>query len=126
MVDAAIIAINGGVVQRFLYSLRRLFYGRINISHLSAGSATVTLDEKSPTFFDQYLDEIVYFFEVSRRNIVVIEDIDRFEDSLIFETLRSLYILLNSAPQIKRPIRFIYAIKDSIFEDRKSVVWERV
>lgn len=100
-----------------VYSLRRLFYGRINISHLSAGSATVTLDEKSPTFFDQYLDEIVYFFEVSRRNIVVIEDIDRFEDSLIFETLRSLNILLNSAPQIKRPIRFIYAIKDSIFDN---------
>lgn len=99
------------------YALRLLFHGRINISQFSAGSATVTLDEKSPTYFDQYLDEIVYFFEASRRNIVIIEDIDRFEDSLIFETLRSLNILLNNAPQVKKPIRFIYAIKDSIFDN---------
>lgn len=93
-----------------------LFYGKLHIQQLSAGSATVTLNESSVSYFDQYLDEIVYFFEVSDRDVVLFEDIDRFNDSHIFETLRALNTLLNASPQIKKPIRFIYAIKDSIFD----------
>lgn len=99
-----------------IVSTRALLHGRINIRQFSAGPAAVTLDEKSVSYFDQYLDEIVYFFETSKRNIVIFEDIDRFNDSHIFETLRSLNALLNASPQIKKPIRFIYAIKDSIFD----------
>ena len=93
-----------------------LFYGKLHIQQFSAGSATVTLNESSVSYFDQYLDEIVYFFEVSNRDIVLFEDIDRYNDSHIFETLRALNTLLNTSPQIKKPIRFIYAIKDSIFD----------
>lgn len=94
----------------------RLFYGKMHIQQFSAGSATVTLSESSVSYFDQYLDEIVYFFEVSGRDVVLFEDIDRFNDSHIFETLRALNTLLNASRQIKKPIRFIYAIKDSIFD----------
>ncbi|KRA10532.1 DNA-binding protein [Pseudomonas sp. Root569] len=93
-----------------------LFYGKLHIKQFSAGAATVTLNESSVSYFDQYLDEIVYFFEVSGRDVVLFEDIDRFNDSHIFETLRALNTLLNASPQIKKPIRFIYAIKDSIFD----------
>ncbi len=93
-----------------------LFYGKLHIQQFSAGSATVTLNESSVSYFDQYLDEIVYFFEVSDRDVVLFEDIDRFNDSHIFEALRALNTLLNASPQIKKPIRFIYAIKDSIFD----------
>lgn len=96
--------------------VRWLFYGKLHIKQFSAGSATVTLDDNSVSYFDQYLDEIVYFFEVSDRDIVIFEDIDRFNDSHIFETLRALNTLLNASPQIETPIRFIYAIKDSIFD----------
>lgn len=92
------------------------FNGKLHIQQFSAGSATVTLNESSVSYFDQYLDEIVYFFEVSDRDIVLFEDIDRYNDSHIFETLRALNTLLNTSPQIKKPIRFIYAIKDSIFD----------
>lgn len=103
--------------------VRWQLYGKLHIKQLSAGSATVSLDETSVSYFDQYLDEIVYFFEVSERDIVIFEDIDRFNDSHIFETLRALNTLLNASPQIKKPIRFIYAIKDSIF-DRIGLVAE--
>jgi hypothetical protein len=99
------------------YLFRWLLHGRVHIKQFSAGPAAVTLDEKSVSYFDQYLDEIVYFFETSKHRIVIFEDIDRFNDSHIFETLRSLNTLLNAAPQIEnRPVRFIYAIKDSIFD----------
>ncbi len=98
-------------------TLRWLYYGKLQIKQLSAGSATVTLNDNSVSYFDQYLDEIVYFFDISDRNIVIFEDIDRFNDSHIFETLRALNTLLNASPQIEKPIRFIYAIKDSIFDN---------
>lgn len=107
-----------------IVAARALLHGRIHIRQFSAGPAAVTLDEKSVSYFDQYLDEIVYFFETSKRDIVIFEDIDRFNDSHIFETLRSLNALLNASPQIKKPIRFIYAIKDSIF-DRVSLEHEK-
>ena len=107
-----------------IVAARALLHGRIHIRQFSAGPAAVTLDAKSVSYFDQYLDEIVYFFETSKRDIVIFEDIDRFNDSHIFETLRSLNALLNASPQIKKPIRFIYAIKDSIF-DRVSLEHEQ-
>ncbi len=94
-------------------------YGRVQIRQLSAGAATVTLDDHSVSYFDQYLDEIVYFFEVSTYNIVIFEDIDRFNDPRIFETLLALNTLLNAQRGDAHPIQFIYAIKDSIFDQAK-------
>lgn len=115
-IGAWVHAIICGIAAGIAFLLRWRFYGKIHIKQFSAGSATVTLDDNSVSYFDQYLDEIVYFFEVSDRNVVIFEDIDRFNDSHIFETLRALNTLLNASPQIEKPIRFIYAIKDSIFD----------
>jgi hypothetical protein len=75
------------------------------------------LTNPSSSYFDQYLDEIVYFFERTKYDVVIIEDVDRFNDPYIFETLRELNILLNTSKQITpRTITFLYAVKDSIFE----------
>lgn len=87
------------------------------------GTSAVSLslnpsDESS--YFDKYLVEILYFFESTKYDIVVFEDIDRFENLYIFENLRQLNTILNTTKQIKRKIRFIYAVKDSIFT--KSVL----
>ncbi len=73
---------------------------------------------KSESYFDQYLDEIVYFFESLRKiEIVIFEDLDRFDDPGIFEALRELNTLLNNSKQTDgRSIKFIYALRDSIFE----------
>ncbi len=102
----------------FMLALGALFHNRIRIEKFSAGAATISLSAESTTFFDEYLDEIVYFFEVTGRNIVIFEDIDRFDDPHIFETLRALNTLLNGAKQLSgHSICFIYAIKDSIFDE---------
>ncbi|AGN20025.1 YobI family P-loop NTPase [Corynebacterium glutamicum] len=97
-------------------SVRKLTYGRIHIKQLSVPSASITLDKESGSFFDQYLDEIVHFFSVTKKRIIIFEDIDRFDDPHIFETLRALNEVLNKSPNIGEPVRFIYAIKDSIFD----------
>jgi len=96
----------------------RLAHNRLQLNQVTAGSATISLAPKSATYFDQYLDEIVYLFEIDAVDLIIFEDIDRFDDPHIFETLRSLNTLLNGAKQLDgRAIRFIYAIKDSIFDE---------
>jgi hypothetical protein len=98
-----------------VFLVRRTFHNRLWVEKFVAGPATLTLS-KSGSYFDEYLDEIVYFFEATDYDVVIFEDIDRFNDPHIFETLRELNTLLNNSRQLSRKIRFIYAIKDSIFE----------
>ena len=66
--------------------------------------------------FNRNMDEIVYFFEATGYQVVIIEDLDRFESTNIFVTLRELNNLLNHYEKIKSKITFIYAIKDDMFE----------
>lgn len=62
---------------------------------------------------DSFMDDILYIFEAGRYEIVIIEDLDRFKDPLIFEDLRRINNILNSATN--KNISFIYAVRDNIF-----------
>ena len=97
------------------FGVLALSHNRIAIKGVKVATADIALSSDSTTYFDQYLDEIIYFFEITRRDIVIFEDIDRFDDPQIFETLRALNTLLNASKQLAGNIRFVYAIKDSIF-----------
>lgn len=71
--------------------------------------------------FDKDLDEIMYFFEMTKYKTVFFEDLDRLETPEIFIHLHELNYLLNNDDSIgRKPIRFVYAVKDNIFvaEDR--------
>ena len=81
---------------------------------LKAGALTVSLEPNSSSYFDQYLDEIIYFFEVSKTSVVLIEDVDRFDDAVVFDTLRALNTLVNGSGQVGRRVVFVYAIRDSV------------
>lgn len=98
------------------FAVLGLFHNRIQIRQVKVAEADIALSSDAVNYFDQYLDEVVYFFEVTKCDVVIFEDIDRFNDPHIFETLRALNTLLNGAGQLhRRHIRFIYAIKDSVF-----------
>jgi len=99
------------------YVLRLLNTSRFNKINLSKGE--VEFDEKSESsVLNKHLDEILYFFEVTKFDIVVFEDLDRFNDPEIFTKLREINILVNQSLQIGRHIVFIYAIKDDMFKDK--------
>lgn len=74
-------------------------------------------NENQDTIFNKNMDEIVYFFEETKYNIVFFEDFDRLSNSSIFVHLRELNIILNNYDAIKDPIIFVYAVKDDIFTD---------
>ena len=78
------------------------------------------IEDKS--IFNQYLDEIIYFFQKTKYNILIIEDLDRFENTNIFTKLREINILLNNSKLIKEKVSFIYAISDDFFTDKKERV----
>lgn len=73
------------------------------------------------SMLNKHLDEIIYFFEKTDYDVIIIEDLDRFEDTSIFSKLREINILLNQSKQIKRKISFLYAIRDDIFKDKDRV-----
>lgn len=83
------------------YLLLRLTNGRLTISDISAGPAKLTLSDKNASYFDDYLDEIVYFFQASKRRILILEDMDRFSNIEVFEDLRALNVLLNHSAQLQ-------------------------
>lgn len=72
------------------------------------------------SIFNKYLDEIIYFFEMTQYDVVVIEDLDRFKNSNeVFIKLRELNKIINNCETINKKIKFIYAIKDEIFEEKE-------
>ncbi|WP_261856348.1 hypothetical protein [Clostridium folliculivorans] len=103
------------------YNIVRLIkYSKVSIklSSLKFEKAEIGLDkENTESIFNKHLDEILYFFEVTKYNVVVIEDLDRFNNTRIFTKLRELNQLINNYEKIKRRIVFIYAIKDDMFKN---------
>lgn len=74
------------------------------------------INMKRDDLFERYTDEIVYLFEQSNKSILIIEDLDRFEDLSVFEKLRELNTKLNSKHSKKdQKWTFIYLIKDELF-----------
>ena len=74
------------------------------------------------SIFNAFMDEIVYFFESTKYDVVVFEDIDRFENrEIIFYKLRELNTILNNSKSIKRRINFVYAVLDDMFDSTERV-----
>lgn len=94
-----------------------LALSKIKIKGLNiADKASIELDNaKSSSAFNKNMDEIVYFFEVNKFNVVFFEDLDRFGDNSIFIKLRELNTILNNNDMIKRKISFVYVIRDDVF-----------
>lgn len=74
------------------------------------------------SIFNAYLDEIVYFFESTKYDVVVFEDLDRFANKeIIFYKLRELNTILNNCHSFKRKINFVYAVTDHLFDSSERV-----
>lgn len=91
---------------------------RIRLTKFSFQKTEFGLDDvKEESLLNRYIDEILYFFEETRYEVVVIEDLDRFKNTEIFIKLRELNTLLNNYEKITRKIVFVYALRDEVFKD---------
>jgi len=102
----------------FIFKSIRIIHN-LNIRKLNIKNTEIEINpEINKSVLNHNLEEIQYFFEVTKYNVVVIEDLDRFEQTEIFTKLRELNLLLNNSKNINRDIVFIYAIRDEIFKDK--------
>lgn len=98
-----------------------IFIKKISIKNLTLDKATLEFEEKkNVSIMNRYLDEILYLFQENKYNVVIFEDIDRFENTHIFTKLRELNLILNQSEEIGRRIVFLYALKDDIFANAEE------
>ena len=102
----------------FGYVIRYVIQGysnsRLNKLNLKDGEIDIKEDT---SIFNKHLDEIIYFFRATPYDVVIIEDLDRFETPDIYLKLRELNQLINESKEIDRHIVFVYAVKDDVFVD---------
>lgn len=89
-------------------------FNKVNFTNAEIGLAP----ESESSILNKHLDEIIYFFQATKFDTVIIEDLDRFNDPEIFTKLREINNLINNSKEIDRRIVFIYAVKDDIFRDK--------
>lgn len=102
------------VIARYVF--KSYSNSKLNKLNLKEGEIEVIEDN---SIFNKHLDEILYFFQVTEYNVVIIEDLDRFGTANIFLKLRELNQLINESKIVGRHITFVYAIKDDIFKDEE-------
>lgn len=100
----------------------RFLFSHLKLKSLKLPAGTgIESERESESVFNRHLDEIVYFFEVTKYRVVFFEDLDRLDEPNIFVRLRELNTLLNNSDAIsKKPVVFVYAVRDDLFgkEDR--------
>lgn len=127
----------------FLYLLYRIFKGELfQISKINlkiAEANAQTSEEKDESIFDKDIKEIIYILKSSNVKYVVFEDLDRYDNVLIFSKMRELNFLLNATyvkkdsilqkiiryiksfiskknGEIGNNIKFIYLVRDDLFD----------
>lgn len=118
MVDGIIIIT---LVSFIIYSLIKIQKNRNVFRKLNLqGNEIEIFEESDESYFDKYLNEVLYLFENVDADVIVFEDMDRFNANKIFERLREVNTLVNIQLQKenkkdKRILRFFYLLRDDIF-----------
>lgn len=105
------------VVSIIITNMRLKFF---KISNIEASVS----EKKDCSYFDDYLEEIVYILSITKKKIIVFEDIDRYQDSIIFERLKEINFLVNQIRKKKNQngiLIFCYVVSDDLFEDYDRV-----
>ena len=99
-------------------ALHRLYIASFGLSLKSISLKNIEIkpatDERA-SILNRHLDEIVYFFQSTKYDLVIIEDLDRFDNPEIFVTLREINSIINKNSGINRKVRFLYALRDDMF-----------
>ncbi|PKG89717.1 hypothetical protein CXF91_05905 (plasmid) [Planococcus sp. Urea-3u-39] len=118
------------IVSKFIYDLfviqnNRNIFKKLNLQ----GNQIEILEESDDSYFDKYLNEVLYIFENSGADAIIFEDIDRYNANQIFGKLREINTLINNKKkkndnkkQNNKLVSFFYKHnpKVSAFIERKT------
>ncbi len=110
------------VAASVIFALFQVFKWQYNLGFIKSitiknNKIDMSEDIKKKTF-DQYINELSYVLNTAQIDIVCFEDVDRFNNVLIFEKLREINFIINHDKANKKKIMFFYLIKDQLFEAR--------
>jgi len=112
-------AICVALVGVLLYFIIRVQVNRGLFKKISADKFEIEIFEGSEdSYFDKYLNEVLYLFDQCEADVIVFEDMDRYNANRIFERLREVNNLINvqrSKQNGTTPLRFFYLLRDDIF-----------
>ena len=119
------------IVGVFAYQLIKLQVNKTVFKKLSADKVEIEMFTNSDdSYFDKYLNEVLYLFNQSKADVIVFEDMDRYNAHSIFERLREVNTLINVKRRKQsrtiidgilrwqktyKPLRFFYLLRDDIF-----------
>lgn len=93
---------------------RNIFH-KVNLQ----GNEIEIFEESNDSYFDKYLNEVLYLFENTDADVIVFEDIDRFSANIIFERLREVNTLANlQLDKDNKVLRFFYLLRDDIYDSK--------
>lgn len=110
-----VLAVLSAIILLFL-----LVYNR-KLDRIAIKDIEATFCESNGSILNIFIDELLYFFRVTKTSIVIIEDLDRFNNTNLFSKLREINFLINNSKIVKQKVTFVYAVKDDLFiteEDR--------
>lgn len=119
------------IIITFMSKFIAKFFKKIDIKNIkfNFSNTEISIEKRSTeSLINKYMDELVYFFSMTKYNVVIIEDLDRFLKNdevkdrvlIIFQKLKELNQVLNSSRQVKRKITCIYVVKDDLFKDEEE------
>ncbi|KEY57597.1 hypothetical protein [Serratia sp. DD3] len=107
----------------FIHVLIRTQKNRNMLRKISLqGNEIDIFEESEESYFDRYLNEVLYLFENVDADAIIFEDMDRFNKNYIFERLHEVNRLVNIQRSLtghkKMTLRFIYLLRDDIFTSK--------
>nr|WP_237028244.1 hypothetical protein [Pectobacterium carotovorum] len=104
----------------FIYKIIKIQKNRNVLKKINLqGNEIEIFEESEESYFDRYLNEVLYLFENVDADAIIFEDMDRFNSNHIFERLHEVNRLVNIqrtlAGHKKSTLRFIYLLRDDIF-----------
>ncbi|HAK0921121.1 TPA: hypothetical protein H1633_001609, partial [Listeria monocytogenes] len=112
------IVINVILVFIFTYKIVFLQHNKGIIKKLSVkGYDFEIMAGNDESYFDKFLNDVIYLFENAGVNIIVFEDIDRFNNGKIFGNLKEINTLVNNRKKEGKLV-FLYLLRDDIFTSK--------
>ena len=117
MIDGIVIIV---LISLLIYKLLSIqknknIFRKLNLQ----GNEIEIFEENNESYFDKYLNEVLYLFENTDASAIVFEDIDRYNANEIFARLREVNTLVNlQLEKDKKILRFFYLLRDDIFDSK--------
>lgn len=106
------------IIVVLIYRIAKLLINKIKVNKIKIKDCELELHQDSNSLFSRYLSEIIYYFQVTKCNLVVFEDLDRFPNDIalkVIQELKELNTILNNGYGVNKVV-FIYAVKDNLFD----------